>query len=249
MGTWSRLAGDAFLRWLAPPPAGAGSTSAAATARSPSCSSSAARRRGARHRSVRGADRVRARARSPTGAVRFASATRWRCPYADDAFDAAVMALVIFFVPDPAKAVAEMARVVAPGGSVVGVLVGHARRRLPVRRAAGGDGPRSPRRRSGRRASRRRASRRLRSLWADAGLDGDRDARDRRRAQLRRLRVVLGDRADRAAPRSEHRGDGDRRPADAERSAARPARPPTRRAGSRSARARTRSRDGCRASR
>ena len=39
-------------------------------------------------------------------------------PYADDAFDAAVMALVIFFVPDPAKSVAEMARVVAPGGSV-----------------------------------------------------------------------------------------------------------------------------------
>jgi len=31
---------------------------------------------------------------------------------------AAVMALVIFFVPDPAKAVAEMVRVVAPGGAV-----------------------------------------------------------------------------------------------------------------------------------
>ena len=33
-------------------------------------------------------------------------------------FDAAVMALVIFFVPDPAKSVAEMARVVRPGGGV-----------------------------------------------------------------------------------------------------------------------------------
>lgn len=33
-------------------------------------------------------------------------------------FDAAVMALVIFFVPDPAKAVAEMVRVVRPGGVV-----------------------------------------------------------------------------------------------------------------------------------
>ena len=28
------------------------------------------------------------------------------------------MALVIFFVPDPAKGVAEMARVVCPGGTV-----------------------------------------------------------------------------------------------------------------------------------
>ena len=32
--------------------------------------------------------------------------------------DAAVMALVIFFVPDPARGVAEMARVVCPGGLV-----------------------------------------------------------------------------------------------------------------------------------
>jgi SAM-dependent methyltransferase len=39
-------------------------------------------------------------------------------PYADDSFDAAVMPLVIFFVPDPAKGVAEMARVVRPGGVV-----------------------------------------------------------------------------------------------------------------------------------
>ena len=39
-------------------------------------------------------------------------------PYGADRFDAAVMALVIFFVPDPAKGVAEMARVVRPGGAV-----------------------------------------------------------------------------------------------------------------------------------
>jgi SAM-dependent methyltransferase len=41
------------------------------------------------------------------------SAPRW-----GDRFDAAIMALVIFFVPDPAKGVAEMVRVVAPGGTV-----------------------------------------------------------------------------------------------------------------------------------
>jgi ubiquinone/menaquinone biosynthesis C-methylase UbiE len=39
-------------------------------------------------------------------------------PFPTDAFDCAVMALVIFFVPDPARGLAEMARVVAPGGTV-----------------------------------------------------------------------------------------------------------------------------------
>ncbi len=39
-------------------------------------------------------------------------------PFAADSFDVAVMALVIFFVPDPAKGVAEMARVVRPAGTV-----------------------------------------------------------------------------------------------------------------------------------
>jgi len=40
-------------------------------------------------------------------------------PFADSAFDAAVMALVLVFVPDPAKGVSEMVRVVVPGGAVV----------------------------------------------------------------------------------------------------------------------------------
>ena len=39
-------------------------------------------------------------------------------PYTDDQFDEAVMPLVIFFVPEPAKGVSEMVRVVAPGGVV-----------------------------------------------------------------------------------------------------------------------------------
>ena len=39
-------------------------------------------------------------------------------PVSDDAFDAATMGLVIFFVPDPAKGVAEMVRVVRPGGTI-----------------------------------------------------------------------------------------------------------------------------------
>jgi len=39
-------------------------------------------------------------------------------PFPEDRFDVAVMALVVFFVPDPAKGVAEMAHVVRPGGLV-----------------------------------------------------------------------------------------------------------------------------------
>ena len=39
-------------------------------------------------------------------------------PFPAGSFDAAVMALVIFFVPEPAKGVAEMVRVVRPGGTV-----------------------------------------------------------------------------------------------------------------------------------
>ena len=39
-------------------------------------------------------------------------------PLADSAFDAAVMALVIFFVPRPEQGVAEMVRVTRPGGTV-----------------------------------------------------------------------------------------------------------------------------------
>jgi SAM-dependent methyltransferase len=39
-------------------------------------------------------------------------------PFEIDQFDIAIMALVIHFVPDPARAVAEMARVVRPGGTV-----------------------------------------------------------------------------------------------------------------------------------
>ena len=39
-------------------------------------------------------------------------------PFKGHRFDAAVMALVIFFVPDPAKGVSELVRVVRPGGLV-----------------------------------------------------------------------------------------------------------------------------------
>jgi ubiquinone/menaquinone biosynthesis C-methylase UbiE len=59
-----------------------------------------------------------ARTRPALASVVFDEGNAMALPYADHAFDAAVMPLVIFFVADPLRGVQEMARVVAPGGTV-----------------------------------------------------------------------------------------------------------------------------------
>jgi SAM-dependent methyltransferase len=60
-----------------------------------------------------------ARNRLPAGApVTWAEGDAMALPVADAASDAAVMALVLFFVPDPAAGVAEMCRAVRAGGVV-----------------------------------------------------------------------------------------------------------------------------------
>jgi SAM-dependent methyltransferase len=59
-----------------------------------------------------------ARTRHTAGIARFQQGDAMALPFADRSFDAAVMALVIFFVPEPAKGVAEMKRVVKPGGTI-----------------------------------------------------------------------------------------------------------------------------------
>jgi SAM-dependent methyltransferase len=59
-----------------------------------------------------------ARTRPAARVAQFRRADAMALPFAAGTFDAAVMALVIFFVPDPAKGVSEMARVVGPGGTV-----------------------------------------------------------------------------------------------------------------------------------
>lgn len=118
MGVWSRYAGQIFLDWLAPGTGlrwidvGCGNgtfTDLLLRCCAPS--------------EVQGIDPseaqlVFARSRSGVEGATFREGDAMALPFDDDRFDAAVMALVIFFVPQPAKGVAEMVRVVRPGGLV-----------------------------------------------------------------------------------------------------------------------------------
>jgi ubiquinone/menaquinone biosynthesis C-methylase UbiE len=118
MGRWSRLAGETFLEWLAPPPGlrwidvGCG-TGAFTELLGERCSPV----------EVQGIDPsdaqlAFARARSAARVAEFRQGDATALPFSNDAFDAAIMALVIFFVPEPAIGVSEMVRVVCPGGLV-----------------------------------------------------------------------------------------------------------------------------------
>ena len=118
MGKWSRLTGETFLDWLAPPSGlrwlDVGCGNGAFT-------EMIAERCGPV--SVQGIDPSEAqlafaRTRPMSRVARFGRADAMALPFLDDTFDAAVMPLVIFFVRDPAKGVAEMARVVRPAGIV-----------------------------------------------------------------------------------------------------------------------------------
>jgi SAM-dependent methyltransferase len=117
---------------------------------------------------------------------------QWRSHFPMTVFDVAVMALVIFFVPDPAKGVAEMARVVRPGGEVAAYVwdtIGGKGAAAPIESEIAGDGPHAT------------ASTEFRSL-ADRGTSGivvgrgsrcDKDKRDRSATNFRRLRRFLDD--------------------------------------------------------
>lgn len=118
MGIWSRIVGTTFLDWLAPQPrlswvdVGCGNgafTELIVDRHDP--------------REVQGVDPSEAQlafARTrPAGRVaQFQQGDAMALPFPDKLFDVATMALVLFFVPEPAKGVAEMARVVKPGGTV-----------------------------------------------------------------------------------------------------------------------------------
>src|SRR4029077_8161261 len=61
---------------------------------------------------------VFARSRSAARAATFRHGDAMALPFPANRFDAAVMALVIFFVSDPARGIAERAGVFCPGGTV-----------------------------------------------------------------------------------------------------------------------------------
>ncbi len=118
MGKWSQLAGEVFLDWLAPHPGlrwldvgcGNGAFTEMLVER---CAPA----------SVQGIDPSEeqlayARTRPASRVAQFRQGDAMAQPFPDDTFDVAVMPLVIFFVPAPPQGVAEMARVVCPGGTV-----------------------------------------------------------------------------------------------------------------------------------
>jgi ubiquinone/menaquinone biosynthesis C-methylase UbiE len=118
MGRWSKLAGRIFLDWLDPPKnlnwievgCGNGAFTEELIARGAP-------------RAVSAVDPSPgqldfARTRLAAKLAQFSLGDALALPFPDRSFDAAAMALVITFVPDAAKAIAEMARVVKPGGLV-----------------------------------------------------------------------------------------------------------------------------------
>ena len=118
MGTWSRIAGQVFLDWLTPArglrwiDVGCGNgafTELLAERCAPA---------GILGIDPSEAQLAFARSRHTADIAQFQKGDAMALPFADNSFDAAVMALVIFFVPDPATGVAEMARVVRAGGLV-----------------------------------------------------------------------------------------------------------------------------------
>jgi SAM-dependent methyltransferase len=170
MGVWSRLAGDIFIDWLAPAPGlrwldvgcGSGAFTELLIGR---CAPA----------EVQGIDPSEAqlafaRTRPGAGMAEFRQGDAMALPFPENRFDAAIMALVIFFVPDPAKGVAEMARVVGPGGTVATYawdMLGGGWPGEPIRTElqAMGRTALSP---PSDAASRMEA---LRGLWTEAGLD------------------------------------------------------------------------------
>ena len=116
MGRWSRAVGEKFLDWIAPPQnarwldvgCGTGAFSELILKR---CAP----------KSLAGIDPAPAQidyARKLLPAADFRVADSMELPFEDSAFDVVASALVLHFIPDRSKALAEMKRVVRNGGLV-----------------------------------------------------------------------------------------------------------------------------------
>ena len=118
VGRWSRPVARELLRWLDVPPGAAWLDVG--------CGSGAlveAILEGARPRRALGVDRshgfvAHARARVTDRRATFQVGDAQALPVEDATFDAVVSGLVLNFVPEPARMVAEMARASRPGGTV-----------------------------------------------------------------------------------------------------------------------------------
>jgi len=122
MGAWSRLVGAQFLDWLAVPTGlrcldvgcGNGAFTGLLIER---CAPA----------KIVGIDPSPAqlefaRRRADARLAEFQQGDASALPFAAGSFDLATMALVISFVPDPVKAVAEMVRAVTPGGTIAAYM-------------------------------------------------------------------------------------------------------------------------------
>lgn len=170
MGIWSRFAGEIFLDWLAPPRGlqwidvgcGNGAFTELLVERCAPLE-------------LQGIDPSAgqlafARTRPASRVAEFRQGDAMALPFPTDRFDAAIMALVLIFIPDPAKGVAEMVRVVRPGGIVATYMWDMLGGGFPLdpvlieMRAMGLAPPRPPQLE----ASRMEV---LRELWTAAGLE------------------------------------------------------------------------------
>ncbi len=118
MGVWSQLVREGFLKWLAPKKGqrwldigcgGGAFTEQLMLGCAPSY--------------LAGVDPSEdqlafAQKRSSLKTAEFRKSDAMELPFGENEFDAATMALVLFFVPEPRRGVAEMLRVTRPGASI-----------------------------------------------------------------------------------------------------------------------------------